>query len=167
MQAGVIMRSIQHTITVNAGIKEVWRAWTTEGGCITFFAPSCSIELVVGGAYEMYFLSDAKPGFRGGEGCTILACQPQKMLSFTWNAPPEMPEIRAQFTHVTVYFESEGEKKTRIILLHDGWGGGELWDRAFHYFDRAWGKIVLPRLQQRFDSGPIDWSKPTSSQREN
>lgn len=158
--------SICKVVTLNATIQDVWKVWTTEEGCATFFAPACRIDLRVGGSYEMYFSPGAKPGLRGGEGCTILAIENESVLSFTWNAPPEMPEIRAQFTHVTVYLEAESERRTRLSLIHDGWGVGELWNRAFAYFDKAWGEIVLPRLQQRFISGPIDWQQFLSREKE-
>jgi uncharacterized protein YndB with AHSA1/START domain len=154
-----MMRTIEKSVLVNANINDVWTAWTTVDGCTSFFAPACKIDLAIGGAYEMYFMLDADEGLRGGEDCTILAMQQEKMLSFTWNAPPDLSEIRAQFTHVSVYFESLSVNKTRVSLFHDGWGVGEMWDRAVSYFDKAWGDVVLPRLQQRFESGPIDWKK--------
>jgi hypothetical protein len=43
-------------------------------------------------------------------------------------------------------------------FTHLGWGEGEDWDKAYAYFDHAWGAVVLPRLRQRFEKGPLDWS---------
>jgi hypothetical protein len=37
--------------------------------------------------------------------------------------------------------------------------GGE-WDQAYEYFQRAWNRVVLPRLKYRFAVGPIDWQHP-------
>ena len=48
-------------------------------------------------------------------------------------------------------------KQTRVTLTHTGWGDGGEWDKAYDYFDRAWG-TVLENLQRRFDTGPRDWS---------
>jgi len=138
---------------------KVWEAWTTESGAKTFFAPDCKIDLRPGGAYEMYFDPDAAQGLRGGEGCQILAIQPMEMLSFTWNAPPGMPNVRGQFTHVVVRFEHD-RYGTKVILTHDGWGTGHTWRQAYAYFDAAWKKVVLPRLQYRFCVGLIDWKSP-------
>jgi uncharacterized protein YndB with AHSA1/START domain len=143
-------RRISGEAVVDAPVSDVWRAWTTPEGIASFFAPECSIDLRVGGAYEMYFLPDAEPGLRGGEGCRILAVQPERMLSFTWNAPPHLAEARAQFTHVTLQFQPLSETITRVTLVHDGWGDGGQWDRAFDYFQRAWLEIVLPKLVERF-----------------
>jgi hypothetical protein len=72
------------------------------------------------------------------------------MLSFTWNAPPSLPEIRKQRTHVTVRFYSLGEKQTRVTLDHDGWGRSADWLKTRAYFEKAWGTFVLPNLRKRF-----------------
>jgi uncharacterized protein YndB with AHSA1/START domain len=152
-------RKIQGEIVVAADLQDVWEAWTTEAGAKTFFAPDCAIDLRPGGVYEMYFDPESPPGFRGGEGCRILAVQPKTMLSFTWNAPPGLSEVRGQYTHVIVRFSQE-EPGTRVILTHDGWGSDGEWDKAFDYFTAAWLRVVLPRLKYRFAQGPIDWENP-------
>ncbi len=70
------------------------------------------------------------------------------------------PRIRGQKTHVSVYFNKIDENNTEVNLIHDGWGDDEEWNKVFDYFDRAWGKIVLPRLKYRFENGPVDWKNP-------
>ena len=74
---------ITSQIDVPAPLTEVWRAWTTEEGVESFFAPECNIDLRPGGAYEMFFDLDAGHGNRGGEGMIVMAVQPQRMLAFT------------------------------------------------------------------------------------
>jgi len=155
-----VERVIDSEVTVPAPIAEVWEAWTTEGGARTFFAPQCRIELRPGGAYEMLFDLAAEPGKQGGEGMIVLAIDPQRMLSFTWNAPPSLPAVRAQMTHVVVRLSETGTGDTHVTLRHDGWGTGGEWDAAFDYFSRAWSGVVLPRLKYRFAHGPVDWSDP-------
>jgi uncharacterized protein YndB with AHSA1/START domain len=153
-------RVIRGQVVVPAPVHEVWQAWTTEEGAESFFAPECHIDLRPGGAYEMLFVPDAPPGSRGGEGNVILAVQPLQMLAFTWNAPPSLPEVRDQRTHVVVRLSDAGAGSTRVTLRHDGWGQGGEWDTAFGYFTRAWNDVVLPRLVHRFEHGPVDWSNP-------
>jgi uncharacterized protein YndB with AHSA1/START domain len=152
-------RAIFGEVLVNANLQEVWDAWTTEDGAKTFFAPDCKINLRPGGAYEMYFVPESPAGSRGGEGCQVIAIQRLEMLSFTWNAPPSLVEIRSQFTHVTIRYYQTADG-TQVELFHDGWGIGAEWDKAFSYFDAAWNKVVLPRLKYRFTHGPIDWQNP-------
>ena len=102
-------KSIYVEISVPANPEEVWNAWTTEEGIKSFFAQECNIELRVGGAYEMLFDLEIESGSQGSEGMTIMAFQPEEMLSFTWNAPPSYPTIRGQLTHVVLRLSEEGE----------------------------------------------------------
>ncbi|MFH1312320.1 MAG: SRPBCC domain-containing protein [Candidatus Eisenbacteria bacterium] len=153
-------RVIQDEVVVEAGLDAVWDAWTTSEGIKSFFAPACSIDLRVDGAYEMLFDPGAEPGSRGGEGVRILAIEPKTMLSFTWNAPPHLANVRKQWTHVVIRLEAAGAGRTRVRMIHDGWGEGEEWDQAFEYFTRAWKQMVLPRLRYRFSTGPVDWENP-------
>jgi uncharacterized protein YndB with AHSA1/START domain len=160
MRSSDVERAIRATVVVEAGLDEVWEAWTTEQGVRTFFAPDARVEPKAGGVYEIYFDPQAEPGSRGGEGVRILALQPKTMLAFTWNAPPHLPEVRRQWTHVVVRLHRLGPNRTRVTLSHDGWGTGGQWDRAFEYFQRAWIQVVLPRLQHRFSVGPVNWEHP-------
>lgn len=74
--------------------------------------------------------------------------------------PPHLPEARAQRTFVILRFEPVSETETRVRLHHTGWGEGGEWDKAYAYFDRAWGN-VLANLKKRYDSGcrtgPSGW----------
>lgn len=153
-------KSIKLDVEINAPVSEVWKAWTTEDGVKSFFAPGCKINFKVDGEYEMYFDPLGQEGTRGGEGNKILAVDPERMFSFTWNAPPLYPEIRKQKTVVILHFEKMDEKKTMLHFIQIGWGESEEWNNVYEYFSYAWSKIVLPRLQYRFDHGPIDWNNP-------
>lgn len=153
-------RAVVAEVVVKAGVDEVWKAWTTEEGIKSFFAPACKLDLRVFGAYDIYFNPEGTPGQRGAEDNVILAIQPQKMLSFTWDAPPHLPNVRQQRTSVVVRFKSLGESQTKITLTETGWGEGEEWDKAFDYFSSAWQDVVLKRLQYRFEAGPVDWKNP-------
>ena len=159
MEKRTIERAIYGEVCVEADLKEVWDAWTTEKGITSFLAPACNVDLQPDGPYEIFFNPESPPGERGGEGLRIMSVQPMKMLSFTWNAPPSLPEVRGQRTHVVIRFFQEASG-TRVTLVHDGWGSGGEWDKAYEYFQRAWNEIVLPRLRYRFDHGPIDWNDP-------
>ena len=153
-------RVIASEIDVPVPLTEVWEAWTTKEGAECFFAPRCNIDLKPGGVSEMLFNLEAERGKQGGEGMVVMAVQPQRMLAFTWNAPPHLPSVRGQMTHVVIrLFETEAGG-TRVTVRHDGWGEGNEWDEAFQYFSSAWAEVVLPRLKHRFESGPVDWSNP-------
>ena len=155
--AAAAERAITKQVEVNATLDQAWEAWTTREGITSFFAPDAKIEARPGGAFSIHFNPLAPAGLRGADDMRFMALQPKKMLSFDWNAPPHLPEARQQRTLVVVRFEPVSDKLTRLSLFHTGWGDGGEWDKAYTYFDAAWGN-VLANLKKRFDSGPIDWS---------
>jgi uncharacterized protein YndB with AHSA1/START domain len=158
LPAAAAERSVDKTALIPAPIDAVWAAWTTREGITTFFAPDARVEPRVDGPFEIYFNPYAPPGLKGADDMRFLAIQDRKMLTFTWNAPPHLPEARAQRTYVTVRFVPANERETEVTLHHGGWGEGGQWDQAYAYFDKAWGS-VLANLQKRFvEQKPIDWS---------
>jgi hypothetical protein len=100
----------------------------------------------------------APPGSKGADDMRFMALQRPTMLSFDWNAPPSLPEARAQRTFVVVRLADVDGKSTRVTLHHTGWGAGGEWDKTYAYFDRAWG-YVLGNLKKRYDVGPQDWTE--------
>ena len=151
-------RAIDKEVVVNATLDQAWEAWTTREGIRSFFAPDAVVEPRVGGAFHIHMDPGGAPGMKGADEMRYMALQPKKMISFDWNAPPHLPEARAQRTFVVVRFAAVDEKTTRVTLHHTGWGDGGQWDQAYAYFDRAWGN-VLANLKKRYDSGPYDWTE--------
>ncbi len=150
-------RALDKEVVVNATLDQAWEAWTTREGIVSFFAPDAKIEARVGGAFQIYIDPGAPAGMKGADDMRVMALQPKQMISFDWNAPPSLPEARAQRTFVVVRFVPVTDKTTRVTLHHAGWGTGGEWDKAYQYFDRAWSG-VLGNLQKRFDQGPQDWT---------
>jgi len=150
-------RALDKEVVVAAPIESVWQTWTTRAGIRTFFAPDAEIDARVGGAFHIHINPYAEPGMKGADDMRFMALQPPTMLSFDWNAPPSLPEVRAQRTFVVVRLAPIDEKSTRVTLHHTGWGTGGQWDDTYAYFDRAWG-AVLGNLKKSFESGPVDWT---------
>ena len=149
-------RAINEKITVKANVDEVWKAWTTTDGIKSFFAPDAKVELRVDGPFEIYMNPFGVPGMKGADDMRIIGFQEKKMLSFTWNAPPSLPEVRKQRSVVIVRFISRGDVLTDVTLHHTGWGEGGEWDKAYDYFAKSWPN-VMKNLKKRFDDGPVDW----------
>lgn len=150
-------RALDKEVVVDASLDEVWAAWTTREGIVGFFAPDAVIDPRPGGAFHIHIDPTAPPGLKGADEMRYLALQPKRMISFDWNAPPHLGEVRAQRTFVVVRFAPLDERRTRLTLHHTGWGDGGQWDQAYAYFDRAWGQ-VLGNLRKRFEQGPQDWT---------
>lgn len=137
-------RAIVKSARIEAPVAEVWTAWTTSAGLKAALGIESKIELRIGGRYEYYFGPPEAAPQRGSEGCTVLSYLPQRMLSFTWNAPPSIPAIRAlgASTFVVVELAPAGARATEVRLTHLGWREGPEWDQAYAYFDRAWGSLL-------------------------
>lgn len=150
-------RAIVKRVEVQASLDDVWTRWTTKRGLEGFFAPNCEIELWPGGQLDIWFFPDNPPGTRGAEGLEVLSFLPQRMLSFEWDAPPHLPEVRSHRNWVVVTFEALEGGDTAVELHHLGWKQGDQWDQAFTYFDGAW-EVVLGRFEQCMGRGPIDWA---------
>ena len=151
-------RRIVKEVVVKAPPEAVFKAWTTSDGVATFFAPEARIEARPDGPFEVYMNPYGTPGMKGADDMRVLGVQENRMISFTWNAPPHLPLARAQRTFVVVRMQPEGAGETRVRLTHTGWGEGGEWDKAHAYFDRAWGNVMV-NLQKRFAEGPIDWTE--------
>ena len=136
-------------VLVNAEIEQVWHCWSSTQGMQQFLGAACNIELKIGGRYEIYFAPDAPEGQRGNEGCTVLSYLPHKMLSFEWIAPPQFTEVRKHKTFVVIELEKVARNTTSVRLYHQGWQKGAEWQKAYTYFDSAWG-FVLKKLQSSF-----------------
>ncbi|HUL33842.1 MAG TPA: SRPBCC domain-containing protein [Candidatus Eisenbacteria bacterium] len=149
-------RAVRVEGTIHAPVREVWRVWTTSEGAEEFFAQKANIELRIGGPYEIQF--DPKDERSGTKGLKILSYAPEEMISFQWNAPPEMPEVRNGGTWVVVEMRPEGTDRTHVTVTHLGWKQGLEWDQAYVHFQQGWSEL-MQRLERRFTDGPIDWNK--------
>lgn len=149
--------AIELSVAVKAPVAEVWKAWTTSEGIVSFFAPEARVEARPDGPFAIIIDPYAAPGLQGADDMKVLAVETEKLLSFTWNAPPSLPEARQQRTVVVLRFAPEVQG-TRLTLSHLGWGSGGEWPKARAYFERAWPN-VLKQLQLRFETGqPRDWT---------
>ena len=136
--AGPDVRSFTKEATIRAPLESVYAAWTNGDAFRKAFDSTrpeltAEIELVIGGPYE--WLWDGKTG---SNGCQILSYIPNRMLSFSWNAPPDQPLSRARHTWVVVEFAPADDGATLVTLTHLGFGTEAHWDETFDYFSKAW-----------------------------
>lgn len=140
----VLDKKIRKVVVVKASAEICWKLWTTQEGLKSFFGVDNKVDLSPGGEFEIYFDMSMPEGERGGEGNKVLSYLPSSMLSFSWNAPPSIPEIRdhSHRTWVVINFNELDAKQTEITLTHLGWLEGDKWDETFDYFDRAWDIVM-------------------------
>jgi len=107
-------------------------------------------ELRPGGPFEIFFGPDQPAGKRGSETCTVLSFDPRRMLSFSWNAPPNLEHARERHTWVVVTFEPLAAKTTRVQLRHLGFAEragespeyAEEFKQARAHFVVGWSKVL-------------------------
>lgn len=126
---------------IHTSPETLYRAWTDSEAFKKAYDPerpelSANIEMVIGGRYEWLW-----DGVTGGNGCQILSFIPGRMISFSWNAPPEQPESREQRTWVVVEFEPTEPNGTRLRLTHLGFGPEPHWQETRQYFEAAWQHV--------------------------
>lgn len=149
---------IECTIVIPAMPDEVWKCWTTSAG-VKSFLTDAKVELKIGGAYEFYFRPDGPLGQRGSEGCKVLSFEPPRMLSFSWNAPPDMPYARVHPNWVVLHIDPAGPHGSKVTLRHMGFA--ELaaaspehaaeFRQAREHFVKAW-PMVLAALRNKFEA---------------
>ena len=133
------------TLDIPAPVDQVWRSLTTAEGIKEYFPVEPSIELKVGGNYEIF------PGVRN----RVLTFLPGKILMTTGSAPPQYPNVRKGGTWGVFQFSPvEDGKATRLRLTVLGWRDGKEWDDAFAYFAKN-NPVFLKMIRKRFVSGPL------------
>jgi len=156
LDGGVSERAVVKTVVVPAPVNEVFALWSSSEGLAAWWLPGSRVELRPGGFFELYFMEDAPAGKKGSEGCRILSFVPDRMLSFTWNAPPHLDRTRERYTWVVVELEPD-DAGTLLRLTHLGWPAGEWetepqWQETYAYFDAAW-QTVMDLFARHFASG--------------
>jgi uncharacterized protein YndB with AHSA1/START domain len=145
---GAELRSFTKEIEVAASAAQAYALWTDSASWTALMGPDsrADIDLAIGGRYEWLF-----DGKIGSNGCQVLSYIPDRLVSFTWNAPPGQA-TRERRTWVVVETEALTQNSTRIRLTHLGFGRGAAWDETFAYFDQAWGR-VLPMMKAKLEAG--------------
>lgn len=147
------MRYLKYTFEVETDCEKAYEYWTNQEYLSMFLAEEVKSELKPFGAFEAYFDRSAEKGMQGSEGMEYLAYDKGNMVSFTWNNPPVLMEIRDLRTTVVIEFEYLSATRCRVVFTHLGFGKSELWSKSMEYFTRAWKEIVLPRFSYLCSTG--------------
>ncbi|MEM1329951.1 MAG: SRPBCC domain-containing protein [Planctomycetota bacterium] len=145
-------RGIQFERVIHAPKDRVFAAWSDGPSFKAAFGPEreelvANIDLMIGGRYEWLF-----DGETGSNGCQVLSYLPGRMISFSWNAPPQFDEARAMRTWVVVECEPVDAESTRVRLTQLGFGEGKQWDDTREYFSTAW-PTVLRIMSESLEAG--------------
>ena len=144
---------LRFEVIVPASLDEVWNAFATRDGAVTWLWSDVRIDLRPGGDWLVLY-----PGGATGGG-TIVSFKPKRELVVRALAPEQFPTVRAERTNATFAFEAITPASTKVTLVQTGWKSGKEWDDAYEYL--AGGNAQLfAALKRRFETGPIDWRRP-------
>jgi len=146
-----------HEAIVAAPPAQVWEAVSTAAGWTGWAVP-------VAWADPDMIETSYTAGARRGDPTTIqqrlTARVPGRLLAFrTIKAPAGFPHFDTfRAVEHLIELEPAGEGRTRVRLTGVGYADSEA-GRALLGFFRDGNRVSLERLQRRFASGPIDWSR--------
>ncbi len=145
-------KALRFEVVVPAKIEDVWNAFTTHDGLVTWLWSDVTVDLRDGGEWTVHF-----PGGATGGG-TIAGFTPQRQLVMRAMAPEQFPTVRRERTKAVFDFEPAGAE-TRVTLTQTGWKQGKEWDDAYEYLAKGNAQL-LEQLHYRFVKGPINWNPP-------
>jgi uncharacterized protein YndB with AHSA1/START domain len=143
--------SVEHEGIVEAPLGDVWAAWTTDEGLRAWLAPHADIELQVGGQLRANYAAAGVLGDAQTIEHTILAFEPQRMLSIRVSAAPHdfpFPNAIADMWTV-IYFEPSGPDRTQVRIVSLGFGADEE-SQAMRAFFEHGNAATLAQLQRLF-----------------
>jgi uncharacterized protein YndB with AHSA1/START domain len=155
---------LSHETVVAAPIDKVWAAIATVEGWRTWAAPVA--RTAEGGLMETSYDPAAAPGSSATIRQQVDARVAPRVFAFrTVKAPQGFPHFDS-YARVRSAIELEplGAGATRVRLTGSGYPDTEAGRQLLSFF-RDGNRVSLERLQRSLATGPIDWSKETSSAR--
>jgi uncharacterized protein YndB with AHSA1/START domain len=151
-------RVLRHEITVNGSLADVWNAFTTSEGLMTFMAPVVHLELKTGGVFDSNYRVGSKLGDPGTIHNQVLNYIPMEMFSIKVGLTEQFPERprQAGTLFAVLTFKDAGAKQALVTISMLGWGNGEDWNQVYSFFDRG-NAYTMAELARRFDQGPVAW----------
>jgi len=130
-------------------VEDLWALWTEPEKVSHWLAGGSTIDLRVGGTYQLsgHLMERPLPAPVGGP---IVGLEEEYVLKVHWKIPAGFGEAVAQTTPpgtLGVWFQPLGPNRTRLRLEHDGWRDDADWSAALQWYRETW-TAVLARLKQ-------------------
>lgn len=113
---------------INAKVEDVWAAISEADHLMNWFPLNAEVTPGKGGTMRMSW------GVEFDGECTIEIWEPNSHLRSTFI---EAPEGAAMRTHVDYFLEGDGGK-TKLRLVHSGFGEGADWDNMYDSISHGW-----------------------------
>ncbi|MEO0632426.1 MAG: SRPBCC domain-containing protein [Planctomycetota bacterium] len=141
VDSGEGVRALEFDRTINAPPELVWTQLTTEAGVKRWMGVDSTVNLAIGGAYELYFNEGRGRGNKGTEGTQVLSYAPGRILSLSWNVPTNLGQVRGLRSWVTFLIEPSPQGST-VRVVHAGFGDTPGWDKAYDYYETGWPTVL-------------------------
>lgn len=133
-------RAVETTVEVDAPAEDVWKALTDAHELVRWFPLEAQVTPGVGGSYRLAWKGDWEWNMR------IVVWEPGRHVRFVQEQTPAydvdgkaLSADRARPVALTLDFFLEGEGgRTRLRLVHSGFGRGEAWDHEVEGVTRGW-----------------------------
>ena len=151
-------RVLQQSIVVPASVDDVWHAFTSADGLMSWAVPFAEVDFRLDGYWETSYQPGATPGDPANIRSRIISYLPLRMLSLkAEQAPPDFPNPELLDGLFSVFqFEVMAENRVRVTVSGVGYGPGDAFDNLYAMFRDA-NEWTLLRLHERFDKGPVQW----------
>ncbi len=142
-----------HEAVINAPVAEVWRVFTTEEGYKLLGVAQAKIDFRVGGLMQTHYNPKGVIGDEGTIENTILAYEPERMLSFRISKPPKGFPFPESWKHTwsVATFTDLGDGRTNLRLAGMGYGADEQDQKMRAFFETGNG-WVMKKLQSNYDN---------------
>ena len=138
------------TITIEAPVSDVWKAYTTSDGWMAWAAPKALVDLRAGGTIKTHYGPGAKIGDPGTNVLHIVNYVPERILTLRaalsdrW--PAVMKEDNGKLMNVIV-FESIDDKRTRVQSFGVGYRDLPAYEELMKFFVPA-NEELLRKLKK-------------------
>jgi len=149
----------QLRVIVDAPVKKVWDAFTTDAGFESWAVPVAHITLGNDGMMESSYRLSGTIGDPDNIRNRIVAYLPERLIVMQnehvpKGAPFDPDLIRTIRT--VIEFEDLGGGRTKVTESGVGYGEGAGYDSLYAFF-RGGNAEELASLAQSFRTGPVDW----------
>ncbi|HSH44358.1 MAG TPA: SRPBCC domain-containing protein [Longimicrobiales bacterium] len=147
-------------IHIPASRPEVWQAFTTDAGVMSWAAPFAAVDFRLGGAWESSYDPGASAGDPDNIRSRFISYVPLRMISMqAEDAPPDFPHPEILPDLFSVFeFEDAGPGRTRVTLYGVGYQDSPEHQEVLEMFRQA-NTWSLRMLHRRFTEGPVDWAQ--------
>jgi uncharacterized protein YndB with AHSA1/START domain len=126
-------------VEIDAGVDDIWNAFTTTEGLQSWVAPLADIDFRVGGKWRANYSKDGKLGDANTIENTILCYDPKRMICLKATRFPEGFEFgdAAKNTWSVFYFTPLSDTKTKVTIVGLGYDDSEQSQKMLAFFKPA------------------------------